>query len=371
MHLTLNKYLGQFDVLILSEISIVHNVNEYNLNGYGSFINVRKNRRGGGLLIFVKNDITFEMCHTKFDYFENLCGLLTMPDNTNIYLLSIYRPPNLNKTKFVNELESFIIDNTYDNIVIMGDMNLNLLDEAADWVQKYESILSANGFRKCIEGVTREEYKLDKLSKSCIDHIFVKCKNVVFLNSAIYITKVTDHYMTMVDVHLKLKNDQLITDVIHENIKIKKINEIQLKKQLESCDWSSLMQIENCNVLYETICDNFKLSYEKSSYWESFSRGKKRVYKNWFSGDLLILIKQRDSRFKRWKDCTSSLKAVYGHDYRKLRNIVNKQIQKAKLVHYKSEIDKNKNSIKETWRTINNIIGKKKTATVDETIDKY
>ena len=49
-------------------------------------------------------------------------------------ILFAYRPPNLEKKSFFEEISNslFLIVNKYENFVLAGDLNINLLDSKSD-----------------------------------------------------------------------------------------------------------------------------------------------------------------------------------------------------------------------------------------------
>jgi hypothetical protein len=57
----------------------------YTLDGYRLFHKVRKNKRGGGLFLFVKNNIHVETHDISFENFEGLnCTLKTNDVTINV-----------------------------------------------------------------------------------------------------------------------------------------------------------------------------------------------------------------------------------------------------------------------------------------------
>ena len=279
------------------------------------------------------------------------------------------RRPNNNKCSFVNEIENFLTFNSNNNIIICGDINLNLLDSSDKNVQNYEGVLAGNGFYKCINGVTREEMILDKVSETCIDHIFLR-GHTDLTRAAIYKTKLTDHYMVLVDTRFKDNASKNHNHNLNSQISDRKINEKKLKQKLEACDWSKLRNINDCDGLYENMFSIFKKCYDDSTFLQSVKSKKTRHIKSWMTEDLLAATKQRDRLFHKWKNCNNALKSVYRSDYKTYRNEVNKQIWKAKIKHYKDDINNGKN-LKETWQSINKILGKPPKKSVDEVISKH
>ena len=105
--------------------------------------------------------------------------------------------------------------------------------------------MAVNGFIKCIEGFTREEIRLDQMTRTCIDHIYVRDESMS-LNSAIFTTKITDHYMVMVEMV-----NNYITSNGNQELRpdrtVKRMNEILLRRKLKECSWNYLLDIDDCD----------------------------------------------------------------------------------------------------------------------------
>jgi Reverse transcriptase (RNA-dependent DNA polymerase) len=362
----LQLQIGKFDILILTEIGVQTVDEYYSLDGYNSFSKTRSRQRGGGILIFIKENINFEIKASASCHFENICGILTVENSIKIFLLAVYRPPSNSKSEFINELKEICNKIKFKNAILIGDVNLNLLDPDDISVHAYEDVLAVNGFFKCINGATREEHLGDKFVSSCIDHIFIR-SSAKHVNSVIYKTKISDHYLVACALNFKS------TLQLNENVTgfSMRLDETKLHYELKMIDWSTLMHIDDPADMYDAIVNKFSDCYDKSSYRCYSLSNKCKPKKDWMTTDLLLLIKRRDKLFSKWKNCTFSHRSALKDDYKKYRQYVSSQINKAKVEYYKNELNKAKNSLKDTWQTINTIIGKKKKASVDEVISKH
>jgi hypothetical protein len=371
LKVALKNQLGKINVLILSEVSL--QITEtllayYSLDGYNLHYNVRTHGRGGGLFMYVMNDIRVDTRKSNFRLFEAIDCTLTLSDRrTKIDILAIYRPPDLSKCNFVLELESYLENSKTDNCVVIGDVNLNLLDEEDNTVQNYENALSAHGFIKCIKGATREEFSGGILHSSCIDHVYLR-SNINKILSAIITTKISDHYL--IGLHICSQ----FTDPMRGNKSselFQRLNERVLKRSLQACDWNSLLLINSSEELYDAIVKLFTDCYELARCNSSTRDKYKRDQKIWITEGLRTKIRDRDCLYKRWKNCNNILKETHRATYIKYRNSVRKMIRKAKFNFFKREFEKTIGDIKSSWQKINLILGKKKKKSVDEVISSY
>jgi Reverse transcriptase (RNA-dependent DNA polymerase) len=367
LKVVLQNLVGRFDILVLSEIS-VNNVDDYyNFEGYKSYSKTRQNQAGGGILLFVKDDVVFEKLESNHNSFESISGILTTNKDVKISLLVIYRPPSKSKKSFVEELDETICGIKNQNVILIGDTNLNLLDAGDKVVNDYEGLMAAYGFFKCINDVTREERRADKVVRSCLDHIFVRSRlKEIQIRSAVYTTKISDHFLVAGDIVF----DNLVKDTETVLEYVNCIDEEKLSQKLQSIDWSKLIHCEKPDELYDNIEQLFGECYDLCSYRRYISK-KNKPKKEWMTNDLIKLMLKRDKLYRKWTNCKNTYRNELYEEYRVTRQQVIAEINRAKVRHYKYKLNKSKNSVKETWQAINEIIGKKRKATVDEVIKKH
>lgn len=367
----LSKCLNTVDVILLSEINVCESefvqVNSiYKIEGFNLFYKCRNNRKGGGLLIYIKDILTTDIVKSNFNTAEHL--LVCVYNNViNFNLLFIYRPPDKNTEDFVKELELYIQSEKSKNLVIMGDMNI---DTTSDILvnAKYLSMLNGYGFIQKIEKPTREESRNNIWVKSCIDHIFVRIQKCSSVGSVIK-TKISDHYSIGLSI-----NQAKTTDITKEDqVYIKKVNQNKLREILsEKLNPANLAIHKNVEDLYNYVVDCYKDAEINSSTNIYFQR-RRKVQKPWFKDEILKNIKERDRLFRQWsKANTDNIKTILRNKYNKLRNKINVDIENAKKEYYNKKLDKVKMDSRKTWQLINEITGNtKRTNTTNKILKSF
>ena len=98
---------------------------------------------GGGLLVFTGNDliITRQEYLEKSDLLEVICLELTISKRKWI-IFSLYRPPEQNLSTFFSELYKCLDKaiRKYENIVLMGDININTENDKALGINNYQKL---------------------------------------------------------------------------------------------------------------------------------------------------------------------------------------------------------------------------------------
>lgn len=373
----INKCIGKFDVLVLSEISKIRVEEEYyNLDGYNVFFNVRKGgKSGGGVAVYVQEKWTFNVDrYVDENSYEGIFGTLKEANDTinnvNYKLWAIYRAPHCKKKDFLSKLEYELEKNINDNVILIGDINIDISRCEDQYVDEYKSILSANGFTQCISNFTREEHRLESLSQTCIDHIFVKNRYEPTLDVCILQTKLTDHYLIGVAIgHYNTR--ETLTDRSEFTL-VKKIKEELLFKLLNDVKWQEALNSNECDQIYEYLDTNFHKCYEQATKLQLVKESQlnKSRDKGWLTQEILKLIKDRDRKFKMWKNCKNLLASVYRSDYEILRAQVTKTSRSNKRNYLRQKFEESKD-LQSAWKTINEALGKKIKQSADEVIKKY
>ncbi|CAG4944486.1 unnamed protein product [Parnassius apollo] len=96
------------DILLLSEINIRQaELPLYCIDGYDMHGFTIENRRGGGLLVYSKNELRLQTVNPQSCGLEILHSQFKSSDTT-IRIITVYKPPNTNKLRCIQELSVLI-----------------------------------------------------------------------------------------------------------------------------------------------------------------------------------------------------------------------------------------------------------------------
>ena len=163
---------------------------QFHIDGY-SFPPYRRdrNQHGGGLLMFTRNDlITRRLENFKSSNIEMICIELIISKRKWV-IFSVYRPPKTKPDLFFAELNKNVdkATRTYDNIVVMGDINIDNGKERAPGLNKLSEFCDIFSLEKLIRGDTC----VTANSSSSINVILTNRKRS-FKNSSTVATGVSD-----------------------------------------------------------------------------------------------------------------------------------------------------------------------------------
>jgi len=133
---------GKCDIILLSEIKLDSSfpAHQFDIEGYSSF-RLDRDARGGGILLYVREDIPSKLLkkHNIHPEFEGFFIELNFKKNKWICACG-YNPTKENISSFLNHmskgLDAYLGD--YDNIVVIGDFNSEVQEEAMkDFCETY------------------------------------------------------------------------------------------------------------------------------------------------------------------------------------------------------------------------------------------
>ncbi|KAL3266156.1 hypothetical protein HHI36_010341 [Cryptolaemus montrouzieri] len=122
-------------------------------------------------------------------------------NNVSYGINATCKPPPISEKIFIQDLQTYFEINTINDIeVFMGDISIDILDNANNDVNDYLSALVYFGFLPYIKRLTR----LD--SGTCLDHIFVEQKLRAMkmkLKSYVPDTHLTDHAPVLLNINFE------------------------------------------------------------------------------------------------------------------------------------------------------------------------
>ena len=356
IHTYLSTIKHQFSLIGISETWISSSSPaSFTLEGY-KFVHVdRPTGRGGGVGLFVRDDLSFTICDVteQCDGVEFLCIEIDCKSSKKIIVGVIYRQPKYAISAFTPFFEKLINNEIIKNkhTYLMGDFNIDLgknIDGSCilDFVNTYVS----SGFYPLIDKPTRVNTK----SATTIDNIFTNVHNSSTL-SGILLTEITDHFpifhMSCSSVDKKLKGKP------HTFRKINKENLDTLNADLKNVDWSKVYHELNPERAYDIFCEIFIELYNKHLPIQTNKSGKRQSKKPWVSREILKLIDKKNKCYKKY--ILSPLDTNFDK-YKKIRNKVTSSLRRAKKEYYFQKFDSIKQNSKLTWKLINDVLGKQK-----------
>lgn len=356
--ISINSIIKEIDLIILAETNITDDENElYKIEGFCSEYRNREKRRGGGIAVYIKQNINYTIELPESESFESMIIHLNL-NNQKTPVIATYRPPGKTNVKtFIREMKQLLIKQKLNkNLLIIGDINIDMSKKTTDY-QNYMDLICDLGLKSCNSLPTREDIK--KKSSTNIDHALLRVKSFPARVSAGTITTpISDHHALFIAIEYTIKPIPANNCIQHLHyIDPKLVNE-----NIAKTDWSATLEKQTSEEILKTFVDNMQEIYKNSSFARKQTRCRRQH--TWISLELINLCSKRDGLYKKWKaDNTNKEKE---RAYKSLRNDINKKFRNAKNSFYRNEFKNANGDIRKTWQVINKILGRNKTNTDDQ-----
>ena len=139
---------------------------------------------------------------------------------------------------------------------------------------------------------------------------------------------------------------------------LKNYNKDLFKKDLANADWESIMEIKNIHDMFFEWEKLFISILDKHAPIRQHKVRNK--YVPHINAELKRKMTQRDFYKRKHR---SSKDPQDWQEYKKLRNIVNREIDKAKKDYFMHKISETKNDVKATWKVLNSALGRQSKTT--------
>ena len=269
---------------------------EFTINGYSHETSNRRNREGGGVIIYISNELTYK---TLISDSDEMCSIVAVYiHELNLIVFMIYRPPPNYKSRYFGEIleksfKTVIINNIYKvmkdyeaplpDIVLAGDFNF----PKATW--KYglgEAFGSTRFIKNSLQQLIDVASNLNLLQKVTFGTRETRSGNnntleLIFTNNHELISNIhgeqselSDHrYIVCETSYSFSSNNQKIEEPKETNLasyNYLKTDWVALKTKLKEINWSKILDryktseekiqaiLEMISIAVDEVCTKFK-----------------------------------------------------------------------------------------------------------------
>lgn len=327
--------------IVLTEIWIMECENKFfNLPGYTAYFSNRKNGYGGTALYIIDDISSSFVFEEEFENSSILCIKLL---KQNFYIFSVYKAPDSNIDRFIDKLDNNIL--TIKNSIVVGDLNINLLQSRTSAVRNYIETITSNGFvllnKQTIEYATRIAN-----SVSVIDHIFTDLLKFKY-KFLVLDTSLSDHQMLILSINIK--------PILAYKNEFKEV--LNYESVCNSSFWSSLANYQCFNNLQKDLSNLIKSNIQKIPVHKTYK-------KDWMTPEIVENIKLRESFFKFKKKYPDSIRIIEKYKFYKQK--VNILKAAAKKRYYSSKLQIAPTNSHHVWNIYKQIMYNKDSNTSDQ-----
>jgi hypothetical protein len=353
--LLLNNLTIKFSVIAITETWID---NEYNQNipqipGYDCYSKPRTGKRGGGIALYIKDNIKIADCpydDIEHPTFESLFIKLSESKHC---IGVIYRPPDTNMNEFTVEYEQLLskLSATKKKLTITGDFNINLLNfETHLPTENFLNNLYAHFLYPTITKPTR----ITPSTTTLIDNIFVN--NITDNHiSGIIIADISDHLpvFLITGEHEGKNKDQMYSHSRYRDVNDDSI--VKFAGAVENMQWQEALDPHSdVNDTYDLFIDLFTTLYDKFFPVKTKTiKIKETGHKPWITSGIIKSIRRKNNLYKVWikKRSEETL-----HKYKSYKNKLTGIIRAAEKSFYRDKFQQAKDDIRLQNVQINNFI---------------
>ena len=246
---------GKFSVIVLTESANKNSL--FDLENYNSVHKTRKNKKGGGICIYIHKSIHFKI-RNDVDLFNNEIEAASVEivnsSLKNFIITGIYRPPK-GSIKFFKDYCKELLSKkktSGKNVFIVGDLNINSLDyESNEPVKKFFNLVFQNGFLPLIQRATR----VTKTTATAIDHIITDAIFKNKMTSGIIKTDITDHFSLFTILEKYNKNSPEKTKIMKRDFTEENIHTFEFL--FKNIDWNRFLPLDSPNLAYDNFLKIF------------------------------------------------------------------------------------------------------------------
>lgn len=340
-----------FSICCFTETKLDSNVPDsfISISDYNMIRSDRLSRGGGGSIIYLHSAIKYLPLSYEVNFPKEVevnCVQIFPKFRKPLIIVLIYRPPlDSLKSQFIRSLECLLFQIEKDKVdyMLLGDWNMDLMKYDNHTVS-LNSVTRSFALKQLIDVPTR----VTSSSSTLIDHIYTNCPQK-FIQSGAFDLTTSDHRFTF--TILATKKVKVPPRIVTYRPK-KNVDWENVGTRINNLDWSELDSKYSVDV---------NLNYFHTSILnildEECPSKKKRIKGDsaaWMNDDILNLI---DKRVGLKATCAKDPSPENFKIYRKFKNYVSNQVQKAKRNFFITNFDNTCDS-NHIWRTYDKLTGK-------------
>lgn len=338
---------NDYDIVGVSETWLTTNVTSESISIYGyNIIRCDRISRGGGICIYIKKKFKY----TKIGFMQNINEFLEhmwiqiKSEKITLGLGIIYRPPNTNIQNFFDIFEETIASmyTQCDNVICMGDFNINLLDLMCSNAKQFQTLIDGIGLKQIIMEPTR----ITRNTQSLIDYIILDSL-ITYSNCNVKDANISDHCAVTCDIHINTKKTKPTYRTYRD---FSNFNNELFNLDLRKIQWQLIYEMQDINNMVSYFNENLLSIFDIHAPMKTarFTRPPAP----WLTDNIKFMMTLRDKALKKYK---KSKNIDHFNYYKQLRNYTNFAISTEKKRFMEHRL-RNLNS-KQTWKALRHHFG--------------
>jgi len=345
-------------VIGVSETHLKENPEKkFHLPGYKLECVHRVGRQKGGVCMYISDKIKYKLrkdfCNANSNYESCFIEIENMKTK-NAIVGVIYRAHTA-INDFLSDIDPVFHKINAENkpAYIMGDFNIDLLKVDSDKAHHdYLDLIYSYSLIPTIYKPTR----ITETTATIIDNILTNDVNIV--KAFILITNLSDHLPNILSTSKELNGLQSEKQKVTYKRKHTNENVSKFKQKLSEVNWQERLNNINADDDYKKFVNIFNDIYDECVPLRKCSGNRKKEPKlPWITKGLLKSINNKNKLYKQYLSKPNPDRL---QKFKTYRNKLHTLIRKSKRKYFFNKFERVKNDMKQTWKIINNIIGRSK-----------
>lgn len=307
--------------------------------------------RGGGVAFFIKSNTGMSVrtwahpVDPLHKLVEQMWVILTL-NGKKLVIGTAYRPPWMDVDLFFDAITDSITSiPVYDNLILLGDFNINYLNKNENKTLKFMSFLSCFNLSQLVADPTH----FTDTSRTLID---VVCTDLRPRHISLqHVGSLFGHCLVMCEFHIK-REKPVPHRLFYRPIKNMCLD--AFNNDLQTVKWDVLATFDNINDMVN--CFNHHIV----SLFDLHAPTKSIIIKNrslpWITDTIKLMMQLRDEAAADYHKFSSDGKKQY---YKTLKSLVNKALFNEKSAFFKHNINNKLHDPKLLWKNLKNTLTNK------------
>ena len=311
--------------------------------GYKKFRRDRRNKRGGGVCLYVREE--YECKPIKLRNIPESPEMLWVEVTVNhkkIAIGTLYKAPKIPCKTFYDAYNSLVyIFSKYEDPVLLGDFNVNMLDkESLDYKKLNDALIEPFDFKQIINKPTRITDK----SQTLIDLILVKDLNKVKTSGQCDAPGVSDHFFIYMAYNVKKPKFQPVTVTRRD---FRKFDLPAFQRAAETAHWENVFAVEDVNDKVAILENTIHGLLDIFAPYRTFKITKPNSTP-WLTDEIKEVMNKRDM-FKHNFNLTGN--KIFHKNYKELRNAVTGMMRQSQKKMFNETINSKVKDSKDFYKT--------------------
>ena len=360
IHLNINSILSKIDELRViakkSRASVIRITEskldktildeEINIDSY-ELVRSDRNRHGGGVVCYIRNDISFSVRGDFSSEIENIFLDIFLPKTKLILIGILYRQPV--QSGFLDKLSTAISKTScFDNqeVYILGDLNINLINNqkhTPNGIKRYQEFCSLHGLKQLITSPT----SVTDNSSSLLDHVLTNSTDRISQSGVVY-TDLSDHQL--IYCTRKVNRTKFSTHKYIRTRSLKNYSQSSYLEKLNEINFPNYSKFKDINDAYSDFIGKVTSVIDQIAPTKEI-----RIRNNsqdWFDAEIQEEIETRDKLLAKFQ---KSRKSTDHENYEKARNKVQYLINDKKKTFVVRKLNENIRKPKEVWKPLKSL----------------